>query len=127
MVARFSVSLAQRLAQDEIGPEFVVSTKDPHAGMPYPLEGSLAITGTDGGATVEIQQKIGGVWHTSNVNGEVPVSAFLMRAMHTVDTVACIRVSPHGDVYRVAVIGGDGTTAIDVTYLPLGLAVEILS
>lgn len=127
MPAKFSVAIGERLGQDEIGPEFVVATKDPHAGMPYPLEGSLAITGTDGGATVEIQQKIGGVWHTSNVNGEVPVTSFLMRAMHTVDTMAAIRVAPHGDVYRVAVIGGDGTTAIDVTYLPLCLVVDILS
>ena len=126
MAPRFGVALATQLGQGETGPEFLVATKDPHAGVPRALEGSLALGGVDGGATVEIQQKIGGAWHTSNVNGEVPVSAFLMRAMHTLDTVTCVRVAPHGERYRVVVVGGDGTTAIDVTYLPLGVAIEIL-
>lgn len=108
---KWEFEIGRAIPLDTAGSQFAVKARNPIWGGPMPLQGTVAINGVFGGATVTLQGFFMGQWLNTDLS-------------FTAAGINLITVSPgpasnsftmaafHASSYRLNVVGGDGTTAI---------------
>lgn len=141
-------TIALGLGQNSYSAEFRVVTRHPQGGGIMPLAGTFFASGVPGLAaySVKLEQRIGGVWHPSNVffNQVIPlplirvmsppVSAFMCDALFFTGSVLnesvaiglhVVRAAPHAERFRVFVSAGDGDFSLNV-FIATRVKLEVL-
>lgn len=121
--------VATDLGNATTSPEFTVASRMEGSRGILPLQGTVAVTGTFGaGCTVTLQQFIGGTWHnTLAVFTTAGGPDFLTLTENPGTGVGVNAVAwPQGSKYRFNVVGGDGTTSLNI-HIVSPLTLELVS